>query len=377
MSHRRHRTLASIGTMLWSIATTLWSFAMTLAGIIAAFLKYLFRWSWHMPFAVVLACTVAVLVIPQEIVAGAEIWALDTLLGHTGSTESQDIYIVSITDEDYRSALFNSRSPLSAESVKLLLAKVVDLSRPKVIGVDLDTKDDEWAKAVDNSICEILDGTPHFLQPESGICKPRNDNSELPADVKCAQGVSCLMPKGARVSVVWARIPVERKTGSSIQVYQLLGGRPGPDDAKEFSGIPRFSLDFDGLVRRYQDDFKLDDGTADGPPVQSFAKAIAEKYHRGPVHTGERIFNFTGAKKFPTISSLLNNLVFEALLVSSFEFWLSCEGVVWVVLSTEPAHPRHVSCSGHQVSQSAQIVGGPGEGEQPPDLVDPSQLHFL
>ncbi len=76
-------------------------------------------------------------------------------------------------------------------------------------------------------------------------------------------------------------------------------------------------------------------------------------------------------------SSLLNNLVFEALLVSSFEFWLSCKGVVWVFLSTEPAHPRHVSCSGHQVSQSAQIVGGPGKDKQPSHLVDSSQLHFL
>jgi hypothetical protein len=39
---------------------------------------------------------------------------------------------------------------------------------------------------------------------------------------------------------------------------------------------------------------------------------------------------------------------------------------------------RHsVSCSGHQVSQSAQVVSSSGEGKQPANLLDPSQLHFL
>ena len=77
------------------------------------------------------------------------------------------------------------------------------------------------------------------------------------------------------------------------------------------------------------------------------------------------------------INSLLNNLVFEAFSFSSVEFSLSCKGVVWVFLSTEPSHPSHLSCSGHQGSQSAQVVGGSGEGKQPPHLVDSSQLHFL
>ena len=77
------------------------------------------------------------------------------------------------------------------------------------------------------------------------------------------------------------------------------------------------------------------------------------------------------------ISSLLNNWVFE-FFVLNFELWLSCEGVLWVVLSTERARiETSVSCSGHQVSQSAEVVGSSGEGKQPPDLVDPSQLHFL
>src|ERR1019366_4384143 len=77
------------------------------------------------------------------------------------------------------------------------------------------------------------------------------------------------------------------------------------------------------------------------------------------------------------INSLLNNLVFEAFSFSRVDFSLGYKGMVWVFLSTETAHPSHLSCSGHQGSQSAQVVGGSGEGKQPPHLVDSSQLHFL
>src|SRR3981189_3331897 len=34
------------------------------------------------------------------------------------------------------------------------------------------------------------------------------------------------------------------------------------------------------------------------------------------------------------------------------------------------------SCPGHQVSQSAEIVGGSRKGEQPPPLVHPSQFPY-
>src|SRR5260370_21718096 len=47
---------------------------------------------------------------------------------------------------------------------------------------------------------------------------------------------------------------------------------------------------------------------------------------------------------------------------------------VWIFLSAEPARRSHVSRSGHQVSQSAQVVGSSGEDKQPPYLLDSSQL---
>ena len=262
-----------------------------------SFIKYLFRWPlWHMPIAIVLLCSVIGALIPQKILGGAEAWSLDKLSANTRYAESKDVYIVKIIDEDYRSpSLFNSHSPLSATTVNLLLAKLIDLSTPKVIGVDLDTKDDDWTTAVDNSTCEIMgDGTPFNLREDSDVCKAQQDSS---APTKC--GVSCLMPKSGRISVVWARIPVERKSGSSIQVYQLLGGRPELADTNKFSGIPRFSLDSDGLVRRYEHDFTLDGGSS----APSFAKAIANKYNGSGQSGKERIFNFGRANMFRSLSA--------------------------------------------------------------------------
>ncbi|MGA8767725.1 MAG: hypothetical protein WB559_11965, partial [Candidatus Acidiferrales bacterium] len=43
-----------------------------------------------------------------------------------------------------------------------------------------------------------------------------------------------------------------------------------------------------------------------------------------------------------SISSLLNNLVFEAFSFSRVEFSLGYKGMVWVFLSTETAHPSHL-----------------------------------
>jgi CHASE2 domain-containing sensor protein len=74
---------------------------------------------------------------------GMGTWSLDRFQGSPESAESDDIYIVHITDEDYRS-LFESKSPLPPKHVEDLLAKVIDLIKPRVVGVDLDTNDDEW-----------------------------------------------------------------------------------------------------------------------------------------------------------------------------------------------------------------------------------------
>jgi hypothetical protein len=64
--------------------------------------------------------------------------------------------------------------------------------------------------------------------------------------------------------------------------------------------------------------------------------------------------------------------MFSSFSFYGFELWLSCEGVVWVVLSTQRVRIELPSRSGHEISQSAKIVGSSGEGKQPSHFVDPS-----
>src|SRR6266849_5064315 len=73
-------------------------------------------------------------------------------------------------------------------------------------------------------------------------------------------------------------------------------------------------------------------------------------------------------------SSLLKNLVFKAF---GFEFQDYCcvvKNFLGPFYQLNGANRNSVSCSGHQVSQSAEVVSGPREGKQPPNFVDPSQL---
>jgi CHASE2 domain-containing sensor protein len=226
-----------------------------------------------------------------RIVVEMQSWSLDLCLGfmHAAHLEypcprvSDDIYIVSITDSDYRNReLFKSSSPLDPETIKKLLGKVLDLG-PAVVGVDLDTKDPTvWDKEVLGPDCPVKDGVPTQIRPGSGAV------------------------------VVWARMPVEGKNKEAaghsdrpMQLYQVLGGCAGDND---FSGVPRFPLDADGVVRKYVGKFDVDGA----PEVGSFARVIAEKYaekhaekHDVRLRSGkdERILNFARKKCFQKISS--------------------------------------------------------------------------
>ena len=76
-------------------------------------------------------------------------------------------------------------------------------------------------------------------------------------------------------------------------------------------------------------------------------------------------------------SSLLNNLVFLVFRYRNSGF-LTAAWALQVARDTLRDRKEYPpSCSGHQVSQSTQVVSSSGEGKQPPDLLDPSQLHFL
>src|ERR1700733_9985324 len=76
------------------------------------------------------------------------------------------------------------------------------------------------------------------------------------------------------------------------------------------------------------------------------------------------------------INSLLNNSVFPAFRSEVLSYRWFVEECSWFFDLLSRSESRLPSYSGHQVSQSAQVVGGSGESKQPPYLLDSSQLHF-
>jgi CHASE2 domain-containing sensor protein len=254
-----------------------------------SFFQYYFPWPLpRNPFAnpVLLVLLISILVARFEdsrIVVEMQSWSLDLFWGAMHPSKpltSKDIYIVSINDSDYRNPkLFDSRSPLKPEKVKELLGGVLLLG-PRVVGVDLDTKDPTiWSKKV------------------LGDCTEEN---------KVQNGVPTKVFPASSSVVVWARMPIEGQSKEAtgqldrpIQLYQVLGGCAG-HELDEFSGVPRFPLDADGVVRKYVGEFEVEGE----PPVESFARVIAEKYcvclRSG---TEEKILNFAHKKNFRRIAS--------------------------------------------------------------------------
>lgn len=227
-------------------------------------------------FLVLTISTVVAWFKDYRVVAETETWSLDLFLKRISRTVTfDDVYIVHIADADYRDKhLFNSQSPLDPTLVLELVSAVSSLG-PKVVGVDLDTKDSAWYSAMGAS------------------CR--------------AEHVTLLESSPV---IVWARMPVESKNQQAssrderpIQLYQLLGGFK--DCQKALSGVPRFPFDTDGVVRKYIGEFVLDDGAQKRSFTPSFARVIAEQY--GGVYqksSRERILNFAPANPVITAGQL-------------------------------------------------------------------------
>jgi CHASE2 domain-containing sensor protein len=179
------------------------------------------------------------------------------LLKSSRPVQFDDVYVVWITDTDYRDpGMFAAQSPLKPGLVVDLIRAVSSLA-PKVIGVDLDTKDSAWRSAIDQNC--------------------RATNGPLPEP-----------------TVVWAHMPVEPRGLQSdssgekpIQLYQLFGGLEGCQQT--LSGVPRFPLDADGVVLAYVDEFTIDPDQR----KKSLARVIAGQYGRAYQSVGKkRILNF-------------------------------------------------------------------------------------
>jgi CHASE2 domain-containing sensor protein len=231
---------------------------------------------------------------------GLEATAFDTTVRGKARTSWNDIFIVEITEDDYRT-FFESRSPLDPDKLTELINVVLSGS-PDVVGVDIDTSDESWC---------------------------------------CRAAARVSEPAGQ--SVVWAQVPVEVGATASgerplLKMRSVCGGRI---ENIARMGIPRFPVDHDGVVRRYVDHFlvegpiyacgdleKTDRATCDGrvsairtarvpAPIvkgtehyaismKSLPRAVLEKSKRAAARTvrgdDEVLLNFSGDRyTFPVV----------------------------------------------------------------------------
>lgn len=162
---------------------------------------------------------------------------LDTWLLAKKPVVSQDIFVVLVTDDDYRN-LFHATSPLDQRQLQKI-AGAIAKSGARLIGVDFDTS--EWDPAL---------------------------TKELPRDVP----------------VVWAREAEE--SGGGLRLEKVLGG----DGHGVCFGLPSYVPDDDGVIRAYNSEFE---------GIPSFGKSAAggcRSEHEAGVHPHEhaKTINFLG-----------------------------------------------------------------------------------
>lgn len=187
-------------------------------------------------------------------VKGFDMRRVDNLLRVHNKQTSDNVTIVEIGERDYEQ-IFQGHLPLCRDDVAALVGRVRSY-RPSVIGVDIETSDRE-------SRC-------------------RKDEQNSAAD----------LTEIPEVPVIWAEVP--RGQQAPLEVAPALAlkledatsrnyrgaARPKLED---FVGIPRFPIDSDGLVRRYESGFdvtgKLEASGSSSLPLShlpSFARAVVD-----------------------------------------------------------------------------------------------------
>jgi CHASE2 domain-containing sensor protein len=151
----------------------------------------------------------------EGLLSGFELVPLDRILRINSRKMSTKVVIVEITDEDYKNpALFGGKSPLDSGKLLQLISNIQSYG-PAVIGMDFDTESPDAWNANSATLATTLTVAP-----------------ETP--------------------VVWAEVPCN--IVEPLVLGPVLGGRfSGPDHL----GIPRFPVDSDGVVRRYQGKFQV------------------------------------------------------------------------------------------------------------------------
>ena len=195
---------------------------------------------------------------------GFETGALDTMLRLKTPHRVQEIVVVGITERDYRE-IFHARSPLDLEPLQRVIG-AISAGKPKVIAIDLDTSNAEFASLV----------------------------------------------VGSSAAIVWAQDAIRDENGSPFEPIPVLGGRePAPA-----TGLALLPLDADGLVRRYRSSFETVAGPRPALPdavirvwrepapatTEHHEASRGEEHHGGGQH--DLFLNFAGDRfSFPRLSA--------------------------------------------------------------------------
>jgi CHASE2 domain-containing sensor protein len=179
--------------------------------------------------------------------------ALDTFLLAGRSKPSNNVFLIEITDDDFRE-VFRGKSPLDAAEVRQILS-LIERARPKVIGVDLDTsssdyREGDWPRAV-----WVRDATP--------ICDEHKGEDEIGRESQCTDARSFL-----RLGYLGGRFTEAESSGSI--------------ETEPPSGLSLFPLDRDGVVRRYRSAYFSDRSDPPAPYkglVDSFPRAVLRAFN--------------------------------------------------------------------------------------------------
>ncbi|HST11548.1 MAG TPA: CHASE2 domain-containing protein [Terriglobales bacterium] len=215
-------------------------------------------------------------------------FGLDPMLQNTAGETPIDVSVVKITDAEYRD-YFCGQSPLDGRGVLALVNAVREKLHPAVIGVDLDTSD--WKPgeipatcARANFVCTSAAGVVDQGCLAGAVSKLVFSKRDRAMDrmVERAADLAAHPPAGSPspTTVVWAQVPGdpmpaserkewwaplqrawrivwrgEREPETVLPLQPIVGRTVRADTI--FSGIPRFPLDPDGVVRRYQRRYRV------------------------------------------------------------------------------------------------------------------------
>jgi CHASE2 domain-containing sensor protein len=281
----------------WHSSYKKFLFSLVLVGILFLVFHWVFQWKpWWLELLTFLLVFLTVLFVPwrrfcresykQALVPLAVIMVLvavveqrgcfqrmegaffDPIMKAQGSTVPPEIFIVEITNEDYKT-LFSEHSPLKPSTVVELIGAVRE-GCPAVIGVDLDTRSEkDW-------------GSRELWKHKDG----KEDIAKLLEDPK----------------IIWAEVPKELGVPKpdrepAIVLDCVLGGKLTGDKVTHV-GIARFPQDSDGVVRRLDADYEvfgpLPEHCLTGPRIganplvqgelPSFYRVIRQKYEESQGH---------------------------------------------------------------------------------------------